>query len=104
MKLLVFLVYKWDIEVKTQPKNNTTVKQSFDMSSKEKHLFELFEILPKKLVRIVWLLDTKLHDTVFQYGLNVMFFYINFTLPERFGITILLFGRHFARKCRSEKN
>lgn len=73
-------------------------------AQKKKHLFEFFEILPKKPVWIIWLLDTQLHDTIFKYSLNIVLFYIDFALPQRFGIAILLFGRHFARKCRSEKN
>ena len=74
--------YKQNTKVKTQPKK-INMEQSFDMDGarKKKHLFEFFEILPKEPVRVIGFLDTKLHDTVFKYALNVMLFYIDFALP-----------------------
>lgn len=74
------------LQAEYQSENTTekiNMEQSFDMDGarKKKHLFEFFEILPKKPVWVIGLLDTKLHDTVFKYGLNIMPFYIDFALP-----------------------
>ena len=70
-----------DTAEKNQQPQHWNKASIMDGAQKKTHLFELFEILPKKPVWVIRLLDTQLHDTVFEYSLNIMFFHINFALP-----------------------